>query len=151
MNFDKIFTKEITVRLCVVKIENKKLTKSIFNQLNIISPFDKLYNLKDNVKILGYIKDKTRWVIWSNGQSLFKYELNNLYPLIGLDLNKDKIEDLIKIYPSETVKSLYFGNDNYQYMVVSCVLDKKEQYEIINKKEMIDKFRIEVLNRQIYL
>ncbi|MDO6739454.1 hypothetical protein [Wenyingzhuangia sp. 2_MG-2023] len=148
MNIDKIFTKETTIKITVVKIENKKMTKSIFNQLHIYSPFDKLYNIKNNVKVLGYINDKTIWVIWSNEESLFKYELNNFYPLLRLDLNNDKIESLIKIYPSESVRNLYFENLD---MEISSVLDLKEQHEIIDKKEMIQKFRNEVLNHQIYL
>jgi|SRR5690554_1263613 len=153
MNFDKIFTKDITIQISVVKVDGKKLTKSIFNQLHIISPFDQLYNLKKENKILGYINDKTRWIIWSNGQKLYKYELKNFYPLIQLDLNKNTIENLIEIYPSEQVKNLYFGNstESYQDMQISSVLDLKEQHEIIDKQDFIKEFRSELMSRQIFL
>jgi hypothetical protein len=155
MNIENLFTKDTTVKITVLKIENKKFTKGIFNQLHISSPFDKLYNLKENVKFLGYINDKTRWIIWTNGNSLFKYDVKEFYPLRFLNLNSDKIKDLIQIYPNEEVKSLYTAMDQgyYEYRdsQISTVLDVKIQYEIIDKKEKVDKILTEVLKRQIYL
>ncbi|WP_136468997.1 hypothetical protein [Flagellimonas onchidii] len=151
MDFGKIFTNETTIKISVVKLDNKKMTKGIFNQLHISSPFDKLYNLKEEVQILGYVNEKDKWVIWSNKQRLYKYEIYNFSPLIDLDLNKDKIKDLYHIYPSENIRSLYFGDEHYSFEEISSVLDKKEQYEILDKQEILLRLRNEILNRQIFL
>ena len=153
MEIEKLFTKEITIKVSIIKLDNKKMTKGIFNQLHIISPLDKLYNLKENTKILGYINEKGRWIIWSNNENIYKYELNKFFPLRRIDLNAENIEALISVYPSEKVKNLYHADykENYREMQISSVLDIKEQYEIIEKKEMIEKLIEEILKRQIYI
>ncbi|EKT3967372.1 hypothetical protein NTJ12_002460 [Flavobacterium psychrophilum] len=156
MNIENLFSKEVTVKISIVNIENKKLTKSIFNQLNISLPFDSLFNLKQNVKFLGYINDKGKWIIWSNNEYIYKCELKNIYPMARLNLNRDKIRDLIEIYPSELVKSLYhFMNESsffeYRDTEISSVLDKKEQYIIIERQEEVREIINELLKRQIIL
>lgn len=153
MNMSKIFTKDTFIKVSVVKLDGRKLTKSIFNQLHTISPFDRLYNLKNDVKVLGYINDKTIWIIWSNQENLYKYDLQNIYPLVQLDLNKNTIENLIEIYPSEQVKNLYYGNsnENYQELEISSVLDKKEQYKILDRQDFVIEFKAQLLERQIFL
>jgi hypothetical protein len=156
MNIEKLFSKEVTVKISVLTIENKKITKSIFNQLNYSLPFDNLFNLKSNVKFLGYINDKLKYVIWTNNEFIYKCELKEFYPIARLNLDGDLIRDLIEIYPSETVKSLYhYLNDysiyEYRDLQISSVLEKKEQYSIIDRKEEIQKIITEILKRQILL
>jgi hypothetical protein len=156
MNIEKLFTKETTIKINIVKIDNKKITKSVFNQINRSSPFDQLYNLKENIKFLGYINDKTKWIIWTNNEFLFKYEIKEIYQMSRINLHKNTIEELQKIYPSEKVKSLYsqkneFDHFEYKDIEISNVLDIKEQSEILDKKEMVEKIISEILKRQIFL
>lgn len=156
MNIEKLFPKETTIKINIVKIDNKKITKSIFNQINRSSPFDKLYHLKENIKFLGYINDKTKWIIWTNNEFLFKYEIKEIYQMSRINLNKNTIEELQKIYPSEKVKSLYsqkneFDHFEYRDIEISSVLDIKEQSEILDKKEMVEEIISEILKRQIFL
>ncbi|MGK4568199.1 hypothetical protein [Flavobacterium sp. 3HN19-14] len=156
MNIEQLFTEEATIKISVLKIDNKKISKSVFNQLHIRSPFDKLYNLKENVKFFGYINDKERWIIWSNGEFLSKYEINELFPILRIDLDKDTIKDLVKVFPSEQAQSLNscrneFGILEYQDIQISSVLDRNEQYEIQDEKDVINKILKTVLTKQIFL
>ncbi|MDR6546700.1 hypothetical protein J2810_002760 [Chryseobacterium rhizosphaerae] len=156
MNIKELFTKTTTVNISVVKVNNKNLTKSIFNQLNISSPFDRLYNLKDNVKFLGYVNDKTKWIIWSDENNLFRYELKELSPIVYLNLDRDTIDMLVKIYPSELVKELYNYTDAeyekiYRDNQISTVLDVKEQYIILEKQKLVREIFENILERQILL
>lgn len=156
MYTEKLFEKETMIKISIVKIDNKKLTKGIFNQINRKSPFDELYNLEQNVKFLGYVNDKSKCLIWIDGELLYKYEIKNLYPFLRIDLNKSTITDLLEVFPSEKVESIHsFKNDigihEYQDIEISCVLDKKEQYNIIEKKENIKEIVEELLKRQIFL
>ena len=156
MNIKELFTKTTTVNISVVKINNKNLTKSIFNQLNISSPFDRLYNLKDNVKFLGYVNDKTKWMIWTDEVNLFRYELKELFAIRYLDLNSDTIDTLMKVYPSELVKKLYnYIDEEYQETYrsnqISTVLDLKEQYAILERQEQVREIFENIIERQILL
>lgn len=156
MYSDKLFIKATSIKLSVVKIENKKLTKSILNQLNRKSPFDKLYNLKENVKFLGYVNDKTKCLLWCNEDLIYKYDIKDFFPFLRIDLHKNTINDLYEIFPSEEVNLLHsfrneMGHYEYQDLEISCVLDKNTQYEIQDKKENIDKILEEILKRQIFI
>ncbi|MDR6459262.1 aspartate carbamoyltransferase regulatory subunit [Chryseobacterium vietnamense] len=156
MNIKELFTKTTTVNISVVKINNKNLTKSIFNQLNISSPFDRLYNLKNNVKFLGYVNDKTKWMIWTDEVNLFRFELKEFFTIRHLDLNRDTIDTLMKVYPSELVKKLYNYVDEeyhetYRNNQISTVLDLKEQYVILEKQKQVREIFENILERQILL
>ena len=113
MNLDKLFTKESTIKISVISINDKKITKSIFNQLNIKNPFDKHINLLENVLFLGYINDKTKWIIWKDNDFLYKYELKHLLQIKWIDVNRNTIKDLLEIYPTEVVKNAYHFVDGY--------------------------------------
>lgn len=156
MDTEKLFEKKTTVDVNVLKVDNKKMTKGIFNQLHWNSPFDKLYNLKANVKLLGYVNDKSNWLIWTNGEDLYKYEINKFYLFRTIDFDKNTIAELVKVYPSEEVESLNscwndVGFYEYQESQISTVLSRNEQYSIIDKKESVDKIVKEVLKRQIFV
>lgn len=156
MNLETLFTTETTIKVSVVKIDNKKLTKGVYNQLNIKTAFDDFYNLKENAKLLGYVNDKSRFYLWTNGNSIFRNEIKELYPLIKLNLNKNTIDELRNIFPSEEVESLYsYKNENgdyeYRNLQISQVLQKNSQYELIEKKENVEKIVKEILNRQIFI
>lgn len=156
MNIDKLFTKETTVKISVVKIDNKKLTKSIFNQLNKVSPFDSNYNLKENVKFFGYINDKTTWIIWGDDEFIYKYEMMKSYPFLRINLDRGTISELKKVYDSEEVKKLYNQKDDefgylYRDEQISSVLISNEQNEIISKKELVTDIFNKILERQIFI
>lgn len=155
MNVETLFSEETTIKISVVKLDKQKLTKGIYNQLNVLSAFDDLYNLKENAKFLGYVNDKERFYLWTNGNSIFKYEIKELRQLLHLDLDKTTIYHLDSFYPSDQVEYLYSYNEdgNYRYRneQISSVLDKKEQYELLEKKETVTKIVREILKRQIFI
>ncbi len=52
---------------------------------------------------------------------------------------------------SETDENGNHCGNIYRDVQISSVLSKKEQYEIISKKELIEKIFAEILERQIFL
>jgi hypothetical protein len=51
MFIEKLFEKEVTIKVSIVKIDKKKLTKGVFNQLNVKSPFDDTYNFRRKYQV----------------------------------------------------------------------------------------------------
>lgn len=156
MSIEKLFKKNTTINISVVKLENKKLTKGVFNQINRKSPFDKLYELKENVSFLGYVNDANKWVIWTDDKSLYKYKFVDFFNLSRIDFHRNTIEELFKVYPSQELELLNsyqndLGNYEYQGLQISQVLKPNEQYVIIEKKEYLEKIIDELLKRQIFL
>jgi len=156
MSVENLFKKETVVKISVVKIDNKKLTKGVFNQINQKSPFDKLYDLRENVNFLGYVNDNGKWVVWTNDESLYKYKIIDFYSFLRIDFSRNTIDELYKIYPSEVVKSLYshtneLGHYENQGCQISQVLELNEQISITDKKENIEQIIDELVKRQIFL
>ncbi len=155
MNLDKLFTKESTIKISVISINDKKITKSIFNQLNIKNPFDKHINLLENVLFLGYINDKTKWIIWKDNDFLYKYELKHLLQIKWIDVNRNTIKDLLEIYPTEVVKNAYhFVDDNlneYKEETISNTLNREDLHDFIYKQDMINKIIENITKRQIFV
>jgi hypothetical protein len=148
MKIENLFTENTTINITVLKINNKNFTKSIFNQLHLSSPFTKLYELKEDLKILGYVNDKTRWVIWTDNEFLYKYDIKKFYPLLKLEINICEIGTLLDIYPSEDVRLLSENLENYD---LANILNEEEKKVINNKKETVEKILKEVVKRQIFL
>lgn len=158
MNIQELFTKETTIKVSVVTLDGKKMTKSIFNQLHHVKPFDNLYNIIEGVKFLGYINEKERFVIFTLNNKIYYYRLEAFLALQYIDLNKSTIEDLYRVYPSEEVKRLHNFNpkkendsEDYRQFQISQVFSVNGQYEFIEKAENLKKIRNEILKRQIFL
>ncbi|AKK72094.1 hypothetical protein OK18_05110 [Chryseobacterium gallinarum] len=108
------------------------------------------------LSFLGYVNDKAKWIIWCDENNLFRYELKELSPIVYLNLDRDTIDTLAKIYPSELVKELYNYTDAeyekiYQDNQISTVLDVKEQYIILEKQKLVRDIFENILERQILL
>lgn len=158
MNIQNLFTNETTIKVSVVTLDNKRLTKSIYNQLHYKKPFDKLYNINDGVQFLGYVHDKGQFVVFKEKSKLYVCNLDAFRVLRDIDLDKNTIEYLYKVYPSDEVEQLYRFNskndmekDNYRDMQISQVFSIKGQYEFIDKAEKLQNLINEIFKRQIFL
>jgi len=154
MNIEKLFTKESTVKISILKIDNKKFTKSIFNQLNYKNPFDRDINLNQDAKFLGYVNDKGKWILWTDTDYIYKFELKKLIDIKWIDVDRHKISDLIEVYPTEKVKDAFHYVDDYdnEYKneVISNVLNREEIFEFIEKQDIVKNIINETLQRQIF-
>jgi hypothetical protein len=156
MNLDNLFTKETTIKVSVVTLDNKKLTKSIFNQLQVKKPFDKLYNIFDGVKFLGYVNDKKNYAVFTFNDKIYKCEMVEFQALKYIDLHKDLIKTLYRVYPSEELQKLNKYNPSrpdeyYADSQISQVFSVDGQRELIEKAENLDKIFNELVIRQIFI
>lgn len=164
MEIKDLFTVETTIKVSVVKLDNKKLTSLIFNQLNISSPFDDAFNLKEDVKILGYVNSKVnikykdhhieneKWLIWSRNDRLYKYKLIRLHPFLKMNIETIQFFQFIAIYNSDEIDKIYDDSKGeLQYTPISEVIDQDKLNEISEKKIFVKEVYREILKRQIYL
>lgn len=155
------FTIETTVKINVATIDGKKITKSIFNQINTKSPFnfdkEKGY-IFEGGKILGYVFDKAYWLLWVEDDKILKTNLNRMFKIANLSSssNFSSVTDIFN-------PLVYFGNDYLKEdfrefddyylaqqknsdVLVDSVLEKLKIY-VLNARE----WRTEILNHQIFL
>ncbi len=145
---EKIFSEEVNVTIRVVNIENKKLTKSVFNQLHYSSPFTNLFDLKDNVKVLGYVNDKEEVLLWSDENKLYKYRTKALIDFVRISFDTNTIEDLYKLYRSKRVQEIYFSSESCN---IGTIEDEKLLQEITAKQDFLKMFYRELKKNQIFI
>lgn len=68
---ENIFADNTSVSMTIAKIDNKKITKTIFNQLNIWNPFKAQFIFTGD-KILGYVNSNGIWIIYIINDKIFK-------------------------------------------------------------------------------
>ncbi|AQW97447.1 hypothetical protein M2T70_12965 [Elizabethkingia anophelis] len=91
MKLENIFTKESTVKINVITLENRKLTKSLLEQIDYKFPFSRKYELICD-KIFGYVKISNsdnskgfiRIVIGEMNGKLFKFPTSRLEQLCSI-------------------------------------------------------------------
>ncbi|WP_407517791.1 hypothetical protein [Elizabethkingia anophelis] len=97
MELESVFAKESTVKINVITLENRKLTKSLLEQIDYKFPFTRKYELVCD-KIFGYVKlsnsDRSkgfkRIVIGEMNGKLFKFPTSRLEQLSSIEQN-DKV------------------------------------------------------------
>lgn len=155
------FTTETTVKINVATIDGKKITKSIFNQINSKSPFnfdkEKGY-IFEGEKILGYVFDKEYWLLWIEENKVFKTNLNRIFKIANLSSSSyfSSVTDLFNpllYFGSEYLKENFKEFDDYYIaqqknsdVLVDSALEKLKKY-VLNARE----WKTEILNHQIFL
>lgn len=107
-----LFVEKTTVNISVVKLHNQKINKTIFNQLLITSPFDWTFDLKDDVKILGFVNEKERYMLWGNRNSLYKCSLVHIIKFSRFNLENGKVKDFFNLYSDSDI--VYFKDPDYE-------------------------------------
>lgn len=155
------FTTETTVKINVATIDGKKITKSIFNQINTKSPFnfdkEKGY-IFEGGKILGYVFDKEYWLLWVEDDKIYKTNLDRLFKMANLSSSSyfSSVRDLLNpnlYFGSEYLKEDFEDFENYSLnnyksseILTETALEKLKTY-VLKARE----WRTEILNHQIFL
>jgi len=151
MEIKDFFTEQLTVEITLLKVNNKKLTKTLLNQFIVSSPFDKSYELKPKAKIFGFVNDKGYWIIWSDVKYIYKFNTKELmkFNLINFDT---RLFQLRKIYSLPRLDKM--SNDQLyenQYSSISEILSEEELKEITEKQKFLNEFFKELYKKQIFL
>lgn len=153
-----LFAEKTTINISVVKLHNQKINKTIFNQLLNAPLFDRTFNLKDDAKILGFVNDKEKYILWGDGKSVYKCSLVRITNFARFDLNKGKVKDFLILYRERDIA--YFNEPAYEReenldllgeYSVSHVLNSLEKEDILLKQDFINEFLLELNQRQVFL
>jgi len=135
----------LNIAINQVSIGNKKLTKSIFNQIEGLDCFDENLDFRGDT-IIGYVKDKdNRYLLWLVDGKLKKTNLKGYY-LLGRNPEYSKFHEvewfLNKVHLGYCFENRYSDR-------LSEALEQPERY-----KEIVDKakdFLDTLVDKQIYL
>jgi len=165
--YDK-FVKTSTVSINIMKVDNKKLTKSLIDQFDNVSPFDNMYNCTTD-KIFGYVKlprpkngGMYLCIIHEKNGKLCKYSASTLQELAGKSLqtkvNNINIsnnirsilnKDFEKYFQSHLHSEKYFfWNDENDQKLIDVLSDEGKEV-VIELLANADTFYTELLNHQI--
>jgi len=165
MDIKSKFQKESIIKINVLKIDNKKLSKSLIEQLHEQNPFDEDYNFIADVAF-GYVKlgiDKV--LIYSNNEKLFKFNINFIEKISSLNsemkynsaMYRTDISQLIrkkiKSNRQNTIdkNALMYNERKYEDKTIKEVLNDKE-FQIFNLLTTNAGIFVEELNNhQIYI
>lgn len=155
MDIEHLFTEKTTVNLSVVKLNNHKINKTIFNQLITLSPFDRIFSIRESAKFLGFVNDKIQWILWTNGISIYKYQLRKLNEFCHFDLDRGEISDFTKIYPYYELQ--YFNKPSYrddtydEVEKLHLILSKEERSQLEEKQRFIVEVIDKLTQRQVFI
>jgi len=134
----------VTIKQVVVG--NKKLTKSVFSQIENVPCFNENIDfIGDNV--IGYIKDKNdKFLLWVKNNKLRKTSLTSYYKLTPY-IESSFIED-IEWFLKKTGLNYEMNSIHYRNKA-SENIDDKERY--INLVRKVRAFLNELIDKQIFL
>ncbi len=158
MNIENLFTEKTTINISVVKLHKQKINKTIFNQLLIYSPFTEDFHLRRQVKFFGFVNEKVKWMLWTDDESIYKYEMKRAAKFAYLNLDDEKLDEFKKIYPIRQIRYFKESHDEDHYneydndrTIVSAILNEEEKLEIEKKQVIIRRILDELNERQIFL
>lgn len=136
---------QFNVTITHVSIANKKLTKSIFNQIEYGNCFDEEMNFIGD-PVYGYVKDKDyRYLLWTIGGKLRRTGLTKYYDL------KTNVENA-SLESTEwflrNTKLEYEMYDDYRDRLSEGLKDHKRYIELVTKSK---DFLKGLVDKQIYL
>jgi len=136
---------QLNVTITQVSIVNKKLSKSIFNQVEYGDCFDQEMNFIGD-PVYGYVKDKdNRYLLWTIGGKLRRTRLTKYYDL------KTSVENA-SLENTEwflrKAKLEYEMYDDYRDRLSDGLEDHKRYLELVTKTK---EFLKGLIDKQIYL
>ncbi|HFK5563113.1 TPA: hypothetical protein ACGZ9C_002774 [Elizabethkingia anophelis] len=171
MELENIFVKESTVKINVITLENRKLTKSLLEQIDYKFPFSRKYELVCD-KIFGYVKISNsespkgfkRIVIGEMNEKLFKFPTSRLeqlssiqqYDKVILSQNILNINDILE-YPENFVNDTQYltdGKINYNEigeLTYNDLFNDEGLAKIFGTTLYVKEFLEELGEHQIYI
>lgn len=120
MKYEDYFQDQSTIQINVMKVNGRKLTKSLIDQFKSEWPFDPLMNFTGE-KIFGYVKLKTegrkaldRIIIAQKDGKLVRYSWDKAREISHIT-GKSKLSDLNN-NASSTMRAL-FGDEEYRKLI----------------------------------
>lgn len=172
MDYKNIFADQSTIQINVMKVDGKRLTKSIIEQIPMVNPFDKEYNFTGD-KVFGFVKLELKdpinptqtiklWGIAQYKDKLIKFSYSDLITVGNLKLD-DRVSGsprsrIFKLFDRKEnpIQEKYLGEEGEYFSVphelqfkdfFTEVAVKKAEVIINNAKEFSAKLR----DHQIYI
>lgn len=143
MDFKSYLTESQTVDIMIAKLGNQRITKSILNQMpegfRINTDFD-----FGSIKILGYIKDKEEWIIYTENNIAYKNSLRNINELLNLLASQTTVSAISNFIEIDNWDE-YNKNDRLG------VLPTEKQKEFAALREKTARFYNIMKSHQIYI
>ena len=164
MDIEKIFSEKTTIEVAVLKLENQKLTRSIFNQLRWYFPFDDDLTFKSGT-IFGHVRiGEEIFGIGSSDNRLYRFNTEYLHTLVGnskLKMNFKYVNaalDLTGLLGVDAIKGTFkdergYFDEDYVGTVhsVEDVITDEGQERLLKIFQNAKDFLTELLKRQIII
>lgn len=136
---------KFNVTITQVSLANKKLTKSIFNQIEYSNCFDEEMNFIGD-PVYGYVKDKdNRYLLWTTGGKLRRTALTKYYDL-KTNVENASLENAEWFLRNTRLE--HEMNDDYRDRLSEGLKDHKRYIELVSKTK---DFLKGLVDKQIYL
>jgi hypothetical protein len=137
-------TKPLNVSIKIISLDGRKLTKSIFNQIEHRRCFDHNIDFIGD-ELLGYVRDKNaRFLVWIHQEKVRKTALSPYYELEKTS-HRTKLEDSLwfcRLTQTEL-------NENYDETTLQDRIINPEKYDQLIDK--VNDFLIQVAEKQIFI
>lgn len=161
MKNDSIFHPQSEIKISVLKIDNKRLTKSLLDQIDQGWPFDDQLNLTAD-KVFGFVKIKKQdapsfhhIVVAEKDGKLLKFNAETLYslgriksdtPYSPIHSNFNKL--LKSLFGDEVVKYNYADEDSVSTLAGLPEYQQKAIYTVVEK---VNNFLKELHEHHIFI
>jgi hypothetical protein len=150
---EAMFAEESIIKVSVITVAKKRLTKGILNQIIEFYPSRFLYAFPENLKFFGFVNDKIKWVICTFENGLYKFKYQDIYNFSKLNLHEASLVEFRFFFNYEQLhkfeeKDIYVQEED-QGAIFSF---KNEIQEALfkNQNDLIE--IIELINeRQIFI
>ncbi|QFG53655.1 hypothetical protein [Chryseobacterium sp.] len=146
MKYEDYFQDQSTIQINVMKVNGRKLTKSLIDQFKSEWPFDPLMNFTGE-KIFGYVKLKTegrkaldRIIIAQKDGKLVRYSWDKAREISHIT-GKSKLSE-VNNNASRTLRTL-FGDEQYGKLIASGYYN--EDHELYKIDDVMDEKALEKL------
>ena len=135
----------LNVTIHEVLIGNKKLTKSVFNQIELESCFNEEIEFVGD-GVIGYIKDKdSRYLLWIKEGKLRK---TNLAPYYKLKTNAEWASLDATVWFLRKTKLKFSESDDYRDRLSEGLEEQDKYLELVNKAHL---FLDTIKDKQIFI
>jgi hypothetical protein len=140
----ELLIKTQTVEIKLITVGGKKMTKSVFNQIQNELCFDSNFNFNGD-SFLGYVVDCGKHLIYIKNGELRKFDLSLLIRLTQYDIDADKHSVCYILY--FTGVDFIFHN----FLNTQRILIENEKDKLISNKRNAISFMQKLSNSQLYI
>lgn len=136
---------QLNATITQLSLANKKLTRSIFSQIEYAECFDAEMNFIGD-PVYGYIRDKdSRYLLWTTGGKFRRIGLTRYYELKN-NIARVPLEN-VKWFLYK-IKMEYDVEDNWSEILSESIINHQRYLAMVNK---VKEFLKGLVDKQIYL